>query len=49
MITNTRASAEQLASRLGRAGSSAAGVHKDQNARKDAKRLRRDKSYQEDR
>lgn len=49
MITKTRATAEQLQARLGRAGSNAAGVHCDQNKRKDAKRLRRDKSYRDER
>jgi hypothetical protein len=49
MITKTRASAEQLAARLGRAGSNAAGTHSDQNWRKDPKRLRRDKSFRDER
>lgn len=49
MITNTKASAEQLRARLERGRSGASGVHNDQNHRKDTKRLRRDKTYREDR
>lgn len=47
-IRKLRASAEQLRARLERSRSGAAGVHRDQNARKDAKRVRRDKSYREE-
>ena len=46
MITNIKASPEQLRARLERRGY---GVHADQNRRKDARALRRDKSYREER
>lgn len=49
MIINTAASAEQLRARLELRRSGAAGVHDDQKKRNDPKRLRRDKSYREDR
>ena len=42
-----RASSEQLRARLELFRSGAAGVHDDQRKRRDAKRLRRDKSYRD--